>query len=222
MPDTLFLLVGPDFALNASNARAWRKLRACENVAHREAMPLKRLADVFAAATIGIIPYTHDRLMVRNGFPLKTLEMVAAGLPVVTTPMDPLRGLSPFVSVCDTADDFIAALRRLNRSTLSEQDRAALTDLAAANDYNRKFEAILHLVAERIPSRASCSLQGAKWGELLDGEAVEAITNQTVRSPSLIERIRHRVPPTLVHLAKRWLPAPVLRTLRSIVRQSQR
>ena len=86
------------------------------------------------------------------GFPLKTLEMAATGLPVVSTLMEPIVGLASAIEVAEGADRFLAAFSSVSRSALTEEQRLELLDVAAANDYDRKFEEVAAIVADSLPA----------------------------------------------------------------------
>ena len=55
-------------------------------------LPPEDLPALYWGCDVGILPYRTDMpMLVENGFPLKALEMAAAGLPVVSSLMKPLR-----------------------------------------------------------------------------------------------------------------------------------
>lgn len=61
---------------------------------------------------VGIVPYANTQFN-RNSFPLKTLEYLAAGRPVVSTPLPAVRSLrTDLVALAETPEDFAAAVMR--------------------------------------------------------------------------------------------------------------
>ena len=113
------------------------------NCRHLGAVDPDRLPDLYAAADIGIIPY-KDLLVIReSGSALKGLEMLASGLPVVSTLMRPMVGLTDGLVVVDNATDFLETLGKLCRGALSQQAYAQMAALCQENDYDRKFEQVL-------------------------------------------------------------------------------
>ena len=150
-PTTLIVFVGPVGRLEASEARAWRALRRSHNVRHLGPMAPTALAAVYRAADVGFIPYRCEPRLVRNGFPLKTLEMAATGLPVVSSRMQPIAGLAKAIAVANDHEDFLNVFSSLSRSTLTGKERLELVSVAAANDYDRKFEQVTGLVADSVP-----------------------------------------------------------------------
>jgi glycosyltransferase involved in cell wall biosynthesis len=71
--------------------------------------PYERLPDVLRGADAAIVPYRLDGEM-RSVFPMKTYEYLAAGLPVVSTPLDSLIGVPDIAKAADAAE-FAAALQ---------------------------------------------------------------------------------------------------------------
>jgi hypothetical protein len=110
------------------------------------------LAAVYRTADVGFIPYRRDPWLVRNGFPLKTLEMAASGLPLVSSQMEPIVGLATPIVVAEDDEQFLKAFTSLSRGTLTESERLELVELAAQNDYDRKFAQVVSHVADALPA----------------------------------------------------------------------
>lgn len=71
----------------------WDALVARPNVHHTGAVPFADLPRWLACMDVGLTPYT-DTAFNRASFPLKTLEYLAAGRPVVGTDLPAIRGLA--------------------------------------------------------------------------------------------------------------------------------
>jgi glycosyltransferase involved in cell wall biosynthesis len=143
-PDTLLLFVGPVAHDSRIQSRFGALLR-CPNVKSLGAVNPDRLPAIYRSADLGFIPYTQAPLLVDNGFPLKALEMAAAGLPVVSSFMRPLAPLSPPLTVTRDSSAFVAAFAQARRTT---ETSIELRSIAAANDYDTKFSAIVSDLAE--------------------------------------------------------------------------
>jgi glycosyltransferase involved in cell wall biosynthesis len=91
-------LIGP-VTPSAAADPAWSRLVAAgaEVVGP---LPATALADELAAATVGIVPYRVSPLTVGIS-PLKTFEYLAAGLPVVSTPLPAVTAVPGAVVVAD-------------------------------------------------------------------------------------------------------------------------
>lgn len=117
---TSLLMVGPRSPRFADPA--FDDLLARENVQWVGECPFRELPRYLAHADVGLVPYTHSRFN-EGSFPLKTLEYLAAGLPVVATDLPAIRWLdSSHVEVASTPSEFAAAVVRL---TSSSRDRSA-------------------------------------------------------------------------------------------------
>jgi glycosyltransferase involved in cell wall biosynthesis len=145
--DCLLAVFGPVSGLDRADLRAWKELRRVQNVSHFGVVEPERLPGLYAAADVGLLPYKTTPFLVENGFPLKTLEMAATGLPVVSTPLDPLRQLARGIDVTGGGDEFVRALAS-GRAQLPKGDRDELVELARRNDYDVKFESVCEVVAE--------------------------------------------------------------------------
>jgi glycosyltransferase involved in cell wall biosynthesis len=148
---TLIVLAGPVSPLDGHDAKSWRRLRAAKNVLHLERMAPDELASLYRSCDLGFIPYRGEPRIVRNGFPLKTLEMAATGLPVVASFMQPIVGLAAAIAVAEDDEGFLDSFAVLSRSTLASDERLELLRVAAANDYDLKFEQVVRHVRESIP-----------------------------------------------------------------------
>lgn len=151
-PETVLVFVGPVEIQERPDVEAWRRVRRLANVRHLPRMAPAELAAVYRSADLGFIPYRREPWLVRNGFPLKTLEMAATGLPVVTSHMEPIAGLAAAVAVAEDDDGFLQHFTSLARSSLSHEEKLELVEVAAANDYDRKFEQVVGYVAGAIPA----------------------------------------------------------------------
>jgi teichuronic acid biosynthesis glycosyltransferase TuaH len=93
----------------------WQSLVARPNVHHVGAVPFEELPRWLARMDVGLTPYT-DTAFNRASFPLKTLEYLAAGRPVVGSDLPATRGLaeeSPDVSAVAGVAEFAARVREV-------------------------------------------------------------------------------------------------------------
>jgi glycosyltransferase involved in cell wall biosynthesis len=104
------LLVGPlDPAFEPARFAA---LAARPNVSHLGPRPFDELLPYLKRIDVGIVPYANTRFN-RNSFPMKTLEYLAAGRPVVSTPLPAVRSLGTgLVTLAETPEEFAAAVLR--------------------------------------------------------------------------------------------------------------
>ena len=159
-PRVLFLLVGPKNVHESEARTAFQRFVRRSNARHLDTVPAERLPAIYAACDVGMLPYVRNPLLYENGFPLKTFEMVAAGLPIVG---QHLKMIEPFagegiVWVRD-GDGFAAGI---GGTTLAASARERLAALASVQDYDTKFET----VREMVESISRSAVPTAPMGEL--------------------------------------------------------
>jgi glycosyltransferase involved in cell wall biosynthesis len=105
------LLVGPRTFATEQAAQEFAELAAGPSVQWVDRVPSGDLPGYFAALGVGLTAYRDNRFN-RRSYPLKTVEYLAAGVPVVTTRVAPLDGLDQRFVACATGpDEFVAAVR---------------------------------------------------------------------------------------------------------------
>lgn len=119
-PDWSIALIGPRGAGDPGTDLA--SLEAAPNIHLLGARRPEGLPAVLAAADVGLIPYGVNDLT-RSVFPMKVYEYLAAGLPVIATPLPALAGVEDVEIVTD-ADAAIAAIERELASDTPERRRA--------------------------------------------------------------------------------------------------
>lgn len=134
------LVVGPRQRTFTGDA-AWQALRQRPGVQWVPGRPAAVVPDYLAAMDVGLVPY-RDGGFNRASFPLKMLEYLAAGLPVVSTDLPSARWLdSPDVTVTTTAAGFVAATVAASASGPAPVPRRLET--AAAHDWALRADAHL-------------------------------------------------------------------------------
>ncbi len=139
------LLIGPvtDDAIEPRLAR----LTALPTVTWLGERPFSAMPRYLAHAAVGLVPYVHSAFN-DGSFPLKTLEYLAAGLPVVATDLPAVRWLdSPDISISDDPAGFAAAVKRLAAGGIPAADeRARRARFADAHDWSARAEAFYGVV----------------------------------------------------------------------------
>jgi glycosyltransferase involved in cell wall biosynthesis len=123
---TPLLLVGPRHS--QADPSLMNRILARPNVQWVGERPFELLPSYLAHAEVGLLPYNHSRFNM-GSFPLKTLEYLAAGLPVVATGLPAITWLSTCeISVADDADHFadhVEALVAAGRDEAGDARRCA-------------------------------------------------------------------------------------------------
>ena len=136
-PDWSIALVGP---VGAGDPRTNNSaLERLPNVHLLGARPYVGLPEVLRGADVALVPYAINDLT-RSVFPMKVYEYLAAGLPVVTTPLPALAEITGVVVAAD-APATVAAVER----ALAEDGPAARRARSAAvreNSWDARLEEI--------------------------------------------------------------------------------
>lgn len=140
-PSWSFALVGPigpgDPLTDVSALRAEPNIHLLGHRVYRE------LPNVLRAADAGLIPYARNQLT-ESIFPMKVYEYLAAGLPVIATPLPALAGVEGVACAPDApgiAALLDAALADSNPSARAERSRAA-----AANSWDARLTEIARAI----------------------------------------------------------------------------
>jgi glycosyltransferase involved in cell wall biosynthesis len=130
------LLIGPrDPAFEPAR---FERLAARENVAYLGPRPFEQLPAYFKLIDVGLVPYGPTEFNLHS-FPMKTLEYLAAGRPVVATSLPAVRWLdTDLVALADTPADFA---REVLRAAPLARDRHLV--------HRRRVFAARHSWAER-------------------------------------------------------------------------
>jgi teichuronic acid biosynthesis glycosyltransferase TuaH len=111
------------------------------------AMPWSELPAWAHRFDVGLVPYKVDDTFNRSSFPLKVFDYLASGRPVVSTPLPGLEGLFPCVRLADGVVDFTRAIEAAMSGPPGPE---ACRDLAAANSWDSRAEALDDLLGERL------------------------------------------------------------------------
>ncbi len=96
------------------------------NVNYLGPMPFEALPPYLAAMDVGLVPYGLSEFN-RWSFPMKALEYLSAGLPVVSTSLSAMQWLdTPFIALADTPMEFASGhVRRIVTTDLGGSRRTA-------------------------------------------------------------------------------------------------
>ena len=135
--DWSFALVGPIGAGDPSTDVS--PLASEPNIHLLGLRPYEALPQVLRGADAALIPYSLNELT-RSIFPMKVYEYLAAGLPVVSTPLPSLQGVEGLV----TADDAPATAAAIERLLAEDgpQARAERARIAEGHSWDARIDEI--------------------------------------------------------------------------------
>src|SRR5690606_6629764 len=116
------------------------------NVSHLGPRPFEDLLPYLKKIDVGIVPYA-DTAFNLGSFPMKTLEYLAAGRPVVATPLPAVRSLgTDLVSTAEAPREFAAAARGQAHLARAPDLVAARRELAARNSWAARAQQLAALL----------------------------------------------------------------------------
>ena len=99
---------------------------------------------------VGLTPYADSHFN-RASFPLKTLEYLAAGLPVVSTDLPATRWLqTSHIRIASGPGDVVAAVREAAKETADDSARVARRQFAARHSWAVRAAEVAELL--RLPT----------------------------------------------------------------------
>ena len=141
---TSLLLIGPKDPL--FEPERFRRLTERPNVSWLGARRFEELPPYLSAMDVGLVPYGATEFN-RFSFPMKTLEYLAAGLPVVSTSLPAVRWLdTPLVSLADDAADFARAVREAGALDKSAELVAQRRSFAEQHSWDERAARLAELV----------------------------------------------------------------------------
>ena len=126
------------------------KLRQRDNVYFLGEKPVDDVPAYVSSFQAGLLPYELN-LETASISPLKMYEYLAAGLPVISTPIPAAEKHREYVTVCATADSFIEACSL----AVSTNDDAVISQrrhFAERNSWDARVEQIRQLIQAELPS----------------------------------------------------------------------
>jgi teichuronic acid biosynthesis glycosyltransferase TuaH len=140
------LVIGPRTERDPETRRRLDAFLASDNVAWLGRHPLAETRKHLATARVGLTPY-RDNAFNRASFPLKTLDYLAAGLPVVATDLPAVRWLdTDLVTICDTAENFV---RQVQQQLATPPNTAAEVDrrtFAAGHSWHERARQLMTII----------------------------------------------------------------------------
>ena len=151
-PDWRIELVGPlSYGLDEAELA---RLRALPNVHFAGAVAPEQVPAVMGNCAVGLIPYKLNE-QTRHVNPLKVYEYLAAGKPVVGTPLPELAQFQPLVRLAGDVDGFVAAVEAALAEGDAPEAIAARLAAAGANTWDVRVERMLALIEEALQRRAA-------------------------------------------------------------------
>lgn len=138
------VLIGPG---SPATAAAIAELASREGVAVLGPRPYQDVPAYMQALDVGVIPFRAQDPFVRGINPNKVYQYLAAGIPVVTTPLLDLAPVPPHLEFAETGEAMAAAVERM---LAAESDPEARRTLARPHDWSRLAERMVAEIERRV------------------------------------------------------------------------
>jgi glycosyltransferase involved in cell wall biosynthesis len=167
-PEWSFALVGP--IGSGDPGTRLRELRSLSNVHLLGPRPYKDIPDYIHGFDVCLIPFRRSRVT-DSSLPLKTFEYLAAGKPVVATPLPALRAepLDEVLDYAETAEQFVRAIESCLAED-GEERPAARRETAALYSWDRRFPEIEALVCEALAHKEQEETHGGNSQSALEAQ----------------------------------------------------
>lgn len=149
-PSWQFVFVGEIGNLGPGDAELIGEMRVRENIHLLKPVVQSRLSGVLQNLDVGLVCYRMLRWTIA-GYPLKMLEYLACGLPVVASDLPAVRQFEGVIAISKSADEWEAAIA----AALAGQGRGAPADrqaVARANSWDARAAQLSSLLQEMVLS----------------------------------------------------------------------
>lgn len=134
-------------------------LKSLSNVHHVGHRPYTQLPTYLKAFDVALLPFVSNELT-RNANPLKLREYLAAGLPVVASPLPEVTRLREYISLATTADEYIQCIEQLLVQGLTGPSRERSQKMIGES-WDSKVQEIERIVAAALVSGTKNDLGAA-------------------------------------------------------------
>lgn len=124
-------------------------VRGLSNVHVLGHRPYARLPEYLRGFDVALLPFVYNELT-RNANPLKLREYLAAGLPVVATPLPEIAKFDHLVLLATTSDDYVAKITALLEKGMTGPSPTR-SETMAEESWDRKVEEAERLLCAALP-----------------------------------------------------------------------
>jgi len=148
-----FVLVGPVRNLLPGDQEVIDELKECRNVHLIGAVPQHRTPEILRNLDVGFVCYRTLEWTLA-GYPLKMLEYLAAGLPVVASNLPAVRDFDETVAIAETTEDWESALSAAVNGR-GKGDPSLRLAVAKANSWDMRTARLKVLLQRMVSQRDS-------------------------------------------------------------------
>ena len=131
----------------------WEEINRYENLKYLGKLSAEQVREVTHQATVGIIPFVQNDLMIDRSWPLKAFEYVAAGLPVVSVPIKSLLDFPEVFHFAQSPQEFVACIEQAAPSRYDQEAMQTRLKIAQEQDYNKRFVTLASKINDLVTSK---------------------------------------------------------------------
>lgn len=146
LPEVSFIITGP-VEVDISH------LNTYPNVYFTGAIPYRELPEMVKGWDACMLPYKINSLT-ESINPLKLKEYIATGKPVLATPLTEVVKLCDLLLICETVDDFVYHLQRLDENSPGEEV-GQRSEMLQQESWAKKSNLFLHICCDTQSSQSS-------------------------------------------------------------------
>lgn len=138
-PDWAFVIIGPRYC----------DTRGIENIPNVHLLGIRKYHDLVNYVKnfdVGIIPF-EVRDMTNSANPIKMYEYLAAGIPVVATPIRECAALAPYVRTASTGKECVIKIEEAIKA--SKTEKQDYIKIAVENSWTRRVEKVVSILGAR-------------------------------------------------------------------------
>ena len=109
----------------------------------------QQVVDYLRGFDVGLVPFLVNDLTVHSN-PLKALEYMAAGLPVVSTPLPEMERLCPPVHIAQPGAEFLEAVEQA-LSSFTDEEKSASKQIARNHAWEARVDRVIETILENLP-----------------------------------------------------------------------
>lgn len=102
---------------------------------------------------LGFIPYNCNQEFNKYCYPMKVFEYFARGKPVVSTPIESLIPLQPYIKIASNAIIFEKEIKKILKNSWPKEYQKEQRRLALANSWKNKIEKISYYLKKEFPEK---------------------------------------------------------------------
>jgi len=151
-----FIFIGPIYR-NPIQAKVinldkkLKMLRQLKNVFFLKKIAKRKVPAFIDNLDLGFIPYDLSQEFCRYSYPMKIFEFFARGKPVISTPIESLIPLEPYVKIAKDAKEFEKEIKSILKNSWPKEYIKKQKELAQANSWENKIKKMSQILKKEFP-----------------------------------------------------------------------